>query len=150
MTYRKTTSFVLRYPEYAKPHNENPYWFVQCLCSKNDCLNESPRNNQFSLKKSHHNSLLNSSASFTADPNSYLTQLCTQNELNQAVNVLSSVGRELRTDIEEETFVSLVRLCEYKRASNEGFIDELILVRQLLNKSLGWITGALDILHSAM
>lgn len=86
-----------------------------------------PKNNHFSLRKSYQNSLLSSSSSFTADPNSYLTQLCTQNELSQAVNVLASVGKELRTDIEEETFVSLVRLCEFKRASDEGsFIYSLV------------------------
>ncbi|KAL8504817.1 hypothetical protein ACS0TY_016127 [Phlomoides rotata] len=85
------------------------------------------RNNQLSLRKSHQNSLLNSSSSFIADPNSYLTQLCIQNELKQAINLLTSVVKELPADIEEETLVSLVRLCEFKRASNEGsFIYSLV------------------------
>ncbi|KAH6817793.1 Tetratricopeptide repeat superfamily protein [Perilla frutescens var. frutescens] len=99
-------------PPYLKSHN-----FVQIIS----------KSNQFPLRKSHRNSLLSSSSSFTADPNSYLAQLCTQNELSQAVKALASVGKELRTDIEEETFVSLVRLCEFKRASDEGsFIYSLV------------------------
>ncbi|PIN20980.1 hypothetical protein CDL12_06338 [Handroanthus impetiginosus] len=97
-------------PHFSKLSNLKAQNFAQIIS----------KNNQFSLKKSYQNSLLNSTSSFTTDPNSYLTQLCIQNELNQAITFLTSVGKELQNDIEEETFVSLVRLCEFKRASDEA------------------------------
>ncbi|EPS61477.1 hypothetical protein M569_13318 [Genlisea aurea] len=88
------------------------------------------RNYSGSIKKeSRRNCLLNpSSSSFTSDdPNSYLHHLCIQRQLKEAVGFLSSVGEGLRADIEEETFVLLVRLCEFERASDEGsFIYALV------------------------
>ncbi|KAK6162560.1 hypothetical protein DH2020_002401 [Rehmannia glutinosa] len=97
-------------PHFSKLSNLKTQNFAQIIS----------KSNQFSLKKSHQNSLLNSTSSFSTDPNSYLTQLCVQNELQQAINFLTSVGKDPQNDIEEETFISLVRLCEFKRASNEG------------------------------
>ncbi|XP_016437518.2 pentatricopeptide repeat-containing protein At1g15510, chloroplastic-like [Nicotiana tabacum] len=75
----------------------------------------------FSLKKTHQNPLLSSSSTSTptTDPNSHLIQLCSQNLLEQAIIFLKSV-KELHGTIEEETFISLARLCEFKRASNEA------------------------------
>ncbi|KZV47470.1 pentatricopeptide repeat-containing protein chloroplastic [Dorcoceras hygrometricum] len=84
--------------------------FTQITCKSH----QSPR------KICHPHSLLNSSTSFTSEPNSLLTQLCIENQLNQAIKFLNSIADEPQNDIEEETLVSLVRLCEFQRASNEG------------------------------
>lgn len=86
--------------------------FTQIIC----------KTHQFRLKICHPHSVLNSSSSFSTEPNSLLTQLCIENQLNQAINFLNSIADEPQNDIEEETFVSLVRLCEFRRASNEGLL----------------------------
>ncbi|CAA0842695.1 Pentatricopeptide repeat-containing protein -chloroplastic [Striga hermonthica] len=102
-------------------------------------LNLKPQNfaqimkNQFSLKKIHQKPLSSSTtpSAANADPNSYLTQLCAQSELNQAINFLTAaVSKDPQDDIEEETFVSLLMLCENKRASEEG-----LLVYSLVSKT---------------
>ncbi|KAK4414653.1 Pentatricopeptide repeat-containing protein, chloroplastic [Sesamum alatum] len=114
-------------PQFSKLPNLKTQNFVQVISN----------NTQFSLRKSHQKSLLNSSSSFTTDPNSYLAQLCIQNELNQAISFLTSVGKEPQRDIEEETFVSLVRLCEFKRASNEGSLVVISACEAFGNDTLG-------------
>lgn len=113
-------------PHFSKIPNLKTQKFAQIIS----------KTNRFSLKKSHHNSLVSSSSSFTADPNSYLAQLCIQNELEQAIIFLTSVGKEPQNDIEEETFVSLVRLCEFKRASNEGSFIYSVVSKLITHLSL--------------
>ncbi|XP_065868602.1 pentatricopeptide repeat-containing protein At1g15510, chloroplastic [Euphorbia lathyris] len=51
--------------------------------------------------------------------NSLLLQLCLRGSLDQALEVLQSM-QELETPVEEESFIALIRLCENKRAFNEG------------------------------
>ncbi|KAF3791876.1 Pentatricopeptide repeat-containing protein [Nymphaea thermarum] len=53
------------------------------------------------------------------DLNSQLRQLCLLGRLDEAMQLLGSM-REDRATVEEETFVSLVRLCEMKRALEHG------------------------------
>ncbi|KAL0425816.1 UNVERIFIED_CONTAM: Pentatricopeptide repeat-containing protein, chloroplastic [Sesamum radiatum] len=113
-------------PKFSKLPNLKTKNFVQVISN----------NNQFSLRKGHQKSLLNSSSSFTTDPNLYLNQLCIQNELNQAISFLTSVGKGPQSDIEEETFVSLVRLCEFKRASNEGSLVYSLVSNLITQMSL--------------
>ncbi|GFP80894.1 pentatricopeptide repeat-containing protein at1g15510 chloroplastic [Phtheirospermum japonicum] len=113
-----------QFPKLPNPKSQN---FAQIIS----------KNNQISLKKSHQNSLLNSATpSFTTDPNSHLTQLCIQNELKQAINFLTYLGKDPQKDIEEETFVSLVRLCEFKRASEEGSLIYSLVSNTITQLSL--------------
>ncbi|KAI5660542.1 hypothetical protein M9H77_29335 [Catharanthus roseus] len=84
--------------------------------------------NHLSLRKTHHNSFLSSSAQSTTDPNSYLTRLCLQNQLQQAITFLNSLQKDSQNSIDEETFVSLIRVCEFRRALDEGcFIYQYVL-----------------------
>lgn len=80
------------------------------------------KTHQFPLKKPHSSSFLSSTAHPTADPNSYLTQLCLQNQLDKAITFLNSLQKDPQNNIDEETFISLIRLCEFKRALNEGCV----------------------------
>ncbi|KAL9175956.1 hypothetical protein ABFS82_02G146600 [Erythranthe guttata] len=123
-------------PISLNPDHPNPHFSKNPILKTQNYSQTISKNNQFSLKKRHHNSLSNSTSSFTADPNSYLTQLCVQNELNQAINFLTSIGKEPQIDIEEETFVYLVRLCEFKRASEEGSLIYSMVSKLITHLSL--------------
>ncbi|PHT47216.1 Pentatricopeptide repeat-containing protein, chloroplastic [Capsicum baccatum] len=111
-----TTSLPLdpQNPQFSKPHSSKSLIFPHIF----------QKSHLFSLKKIHQNqnSILNSSFSTstpTTDPNSHIVQLCFKNELEEAIGFLKSI-KELHGTIEEETFVALARLCEFRRASNEA------------------------------
>lgn len=83
---------------------------------------------RLALRKTHHNSFLSSTSHPTTDPNAYLTRLCLQNQLDQAITFLVSLQKDSQNSIDEETFVSLIRLCEFRRALDEGcLIYEYVL-----------------------
>ncbi|XP_051135966.1 pentatricopeptide repeat-containing protein At1g15510, chloroplastic [Andrographis paniculata] len=123
----KTLPISLRNSDFSRRPNFRSHGFNRFTC----------RCSGLSLRKgSRAGSVSNSTSSVTADPNLYLTQLCNQNELNEAVSFLTSIEKEQNDDIEEETFVSLVRLCEFKRASNEGSLIYSILLNFVAHLSL--------------
>lgn len=83
---------------------------------------------RFSLRKTRHNSSISSTSHPTTEPNAYLKRLCLRNQLDQAITFLVSLQKDSQNSIEEETFVSLIRLCEFRRALDEGcFIYEYVL-----------------------
>ncbi|OWM81810.1 pentatricopeptide repeat-containing protein At1g15510, chloroplastic [Punica granatum] len=53
------------------------------------------------------------------NPNSILCQLCLRGDLQQALSYLNSV-QELDFTVEEDTYIALLRSCEYRRAYDEG------------------------------
>ncbi|KAM7480394.1 hypothetical protein LguiA_028607 [Lonicera macranthoides] len=74
----------------------------------------------FSLKKTHENiSVLGTNSLDTTDPNSHICKLCLHGRLEQALKQLDSM-QQLHITIEEDTYIALLRLCEWKRAPEEG------------------------------
>ncbi|WZZ57646.1 hypothetical protein YC2023_057753 [Brassica napus] len=71
------------------------------------------------LRKSQGLSVLSSSSSSTHFSNSQLHGLCANGKLEEAIKLVTSM-RELRVSVDEDAFVALVRLCEWKRAHEEG------------------------------
>uniref|UniRef100_A0A1J3E467 Pentatricopeptide repeat-containing protein, chloroplastic n=1 Tax=Noccaea caerulescens TaxID=107243 RepID=A0A1J3E467_NOCCA len=71
------------------------------------------------LRKSQGLSVLSSSSSSTHFSNSQLHGLCANGKLEEAMKLLNSM-KELRIAVDEDVFVALVRLCERKRAQDEG------------------------------
>ncbi|CAJ1951225.1 unnamed protein product [Sphenostylis stenocarpa] len=53
------------------------------------------------------------------NPNSDICQLCLLGNLDRAMSYLDSM-HELRIPVEDDTYVALIRLCEWKRARKEG------------------------------
>ncbi|XP_057454229.1 pentatricopeptide repeat-containing protein At1g15510, chloroplastic [Lotus japonicus] len=53
------------------------------------------------------------------NPNSYICQLCLLGNLDRAMSYLDST-HELQIRVEEDAYVALIRLCEWKRARKEG------------------------------
>ncbi|XP_026454342.1 pentatricopeptide repeat-containing protein At1g15510, chloroplastic-like [Papaver somniferum] len=51
--------------------------------------------------------------------NSEISQLCLQGNLDQALQCLN-IMEEIRVSVDEETYVSVLRLCEWKRGVEEG------------------------------
>ncbi|XP_027125267.1 pentatricopeptide repeat-containing protein At1g15510, chloroplastic-like [Coffea arabica] len=100
--------------------------------------NTTQKAHQFPLRRTR-SSLLSSTVHPTADPNSHLTQLCLQNQLDQAVTFLNTLPKDPQSNIDEETFISLIRLCEFKRALNEGGViyEHILSFRSQLSLRLG-------------
>ncbi|XP_031097308.1 pentatricopeptide repeat-containing protein At1g15510, chloroplastic [Ipomoea triloba] len=99
-----------RHPHFSKLHITKELSFSKIFSKPH----------KFYQLKTHQNfTLFSTSTPSSADPNSHLTRLCLQSQLDQAVSFLNS-RQDLRSDIEEETFVYLIRLCEFKRAYKEG------------------------------
>ncbi|XP_059639881.1 pentatricopeptide repeat-containing protein At1g15510, chloroplastic [Cornus florida] len=74
---------------------------------------------KFSLKKTHGISVLNTSSLDTRNPNSRICELCLNGHIERALELLNSM-QELQIAVEEETFIALLRLCEWKRSANQG------------------------------
>ncbi|KAK4802495.1 hypothetical protein SAY86_000698 [Trapa natans] len=53
------------------------------------------------------------------NPNSILCQLCLRGDLHQALSYLGSM-QETKCTVEEDTYIIMLRSCEYKRAYREG------------------------------
>ncbi|KAL6996539.1 Pentatricopeptide repeat-containing protein, chloroplastic [Sarracenia purpurea var. burkii] len=77
------------------------------------------KTHHFSLIRSHGISVFSANSIDSRDPNSYIRELCLHGHLEQALRYLESV-QELQIDVEEETYIALLRQCEWKRAADEG------------------------------
>ncbi|GAA0155810.1 hypothetical protein LIER_13453 [Lithospermum erythrorhizon] len=107
-----------------KPNNLKSFHFSYIL---QNSLN-------FSIRKSHHhhslhspNASISSTLTTTIDHNLHIYQLCIKGQVQESIRYLRKI-REFHESIEEETFVCVIRLCEYKRALDEGcFVYEFIL-----------------------
>ncbi|PSS07487.1 Pentatricopeptide repeat-containing protein, partial [Actinidia chinensis var. chinensis] len=73
----------------------------------------------FTSTRTHAISVLDTNSVDTRDPNSHICKLCLNGNLEQALRHFEST-QELRVDVEEETYIALLRLCEWKRAADEG------------------------------
>ncbi|KAG9139476.1 hypothetical protein Leryth_023718 [Lithospermum erythrorhizon] len=107
-----------------KPNNLKSFHFSYILQNSHN----------FSIKKSHHhhslhspNASISSTLTTTIDHNLHIYQLCIKGQVQESIRYLRKI-REFHESIEEETFVCVIRLCEYKRALDEGcFVYEFIL-----------------------
>ncbi|XP_010537957.1 PREDICTED: pentatricopeptide repeat-containing protein At1g15510, chloroplastic [Tarenaya hassleriana] len=70
-------------------------------------------------RKSQGISVLSSSSRSSLFSNSQLHELCANGKLEEAMKLLNSM-QELRISVDEDAFIALVRLCEWKRAHEEG------------------------------
>ncbi|KAL8256770.1 hypothetical protein R6Q59_028811 [Mikania micrantha] len=74
---------------------------------------------KLSLKKKHEISVINIDSIDTRDPNSLICDLCLQGNLEQALIMLNAM-KKLRIHVYEDTYITLIDLCERKRADTEG------------------------------
>ncbi|EOY26599.1 Tetratricopeptide repeat (TPR)-like superfamily protein [Theobroma cacao] len=91
--------------------------------------NHSPKSIYFSNQRKAHQisstkphqelSVLNTNSLNTHNPNSHLHLLCLNGHLQQALNYLHSM-QELQIPLDEDAAIAMVRLCEWKRAFEEG------------------------------
>ncbi|KAF7843297.1 pentatricopeptide repeat-containing protein [Senna tora] len=65
------------------------------------------------------NSLTNTTSVSRQNPNSDICELCLLGNLERALSYLDSM-HELQISVEEDAYIALLRLCEWKRARNEG------------------------------
>ncbi|CAH9113693.1 unnamed protein product [Cuscuta epithymum] len=91
---------------------------------------------KFFLIKSqlNNNSTFGSSPSST-DPIAHLSHLCLQSQLDQALSFLIS-RKDIHQDIEEHIFVSLIKLCEFQRASKHGSLVCSLVLKLMSQLSL--------------
>ncbi|XP_010033910.2 pentatricopeptide repeat-containing protein At1g15510, chloroplastic [Eucalyptus grandis] len=78
-----------------------------------------PASRQLGLRKSREVSVLSASSLNTQNPNSHLCELCLRGDLQQALGCLNSMQRS-ELGVEEDSFIAFSRLCEHKRARDEG------------------------------
>lgn len=128
MAVSAKTPSINVYSEYTSRHISN----FQTSTS----LNFSSTPKKLSRKKRQHNSFSSSISHSTTDPNSYLTQLCIENQLDQAMSFLGSVLSGPQSSVDEETLVSLIRLCEFKRALDEGCLIYEYILKLMTHLSL--------------
>ena len=95
-------------PHHSKTHKPKPLNFSQNIQTR-----------QISLRKHHEISVLNPSSITAQNPNSLILELCLKGDLEKALIHLDSM-QELQVSVEEETYIALLRLCEWKRAASEG------------------------------
>ncbi|XP_071711563.1 pentatricopeptide repeat-containing protein At1g15510, chloroplastic [Rutidosis leptorrhynchoides] len=100
--------------------------------------NNTHKHNHFPLTKNHKINVINSDSINISDPNPLIINLCLQGNLKQALVYLNLMKKH-RIVIDEETYITLVDLCERKRAESEGCqVYELI---QESNTQLGLRIG---------
>ncbi|XP_077211678.1 tetratricopeptide repeat (TPR)-like superfamily protein [Tasmannia lanceolata] len=78
-----------------------------------------PQSLQTSLKKIQQISALNTSSINSTNLNSDICELCIHGNLDQALSHLYSM-KDTQIPIDEQTYISLLKLCEWKRAVREG------------------------------
>ncbi|KAK6914951.1 DYW domain [Dillenia turbinata] len=96
-------------PVFPKPHNLKTLNFSLTLQTHPN----------FSLKTTSHSLLNTNSLTSTTNPNTRIQQLCLNGSLEKALETLESM-QELMMNVDEETYIALIRLCEWKRKSHEG------------------------------
>lgn len=91
---------------------------------KPSCLNcsRSLQSGQISTRRDQGIPVLSTTdISNTQNPNSILCQLCLRGDLQQALSYLGSM-QESNFTVEEETYIAILRSCEYRRAYHEGYL----------------------------
>ncbi|KAF9613396.1 hypothetical protein IFM89_008226 [Coptis chinensis] len=104
------------------PLQPNDHFQFQGLPSKPKALNFIPSSSNFQISLKGRNakiSALNISSINTTNLNSSLCKLCLQGKLKQAFDQMNFM-LESKVYVEEQSYVCLVRLCEWKRAGYEG------------------------------
>ncbi|XP_057967895.1 pentatricopeptide repeat-containing protein At1g15510, chloroplastic [Malania oleifera] len=89
-----------------------------------------------SLRRPHELSVFNSNSVDTRTPNRDLRHLCLHGQLEQALQRLDSM-HELQLPVEEETYIALLRLCEWKRAGHEGARVYSYVSKRITRLSIG-------------
>ncbi|PON89416.1 DYW domain containing protein [Trema orientale] len=79
----------------------------------------SPQTRHLSSRKTQEISVLNTSSINTQNPNNDLQELCLHGNLEKALKLLESM-EEVQISVEEDACIALLRLCEWKRARDEG------------------------------
>ncbi|KAJ7962912.1 Pentatricopeptide repeat-containing protein [Quillaja saponaria] len=82
-------------------------------------FSQNPQARHFSIRKTYKISVLSTSSTNTHNPNSDICELCVRGNLERALKFLDSM-HELQISVEEDAYIALVRLCEWKRARDEG------------------------------
>ncbi|KAM2654309.1 hypothetical protein EV2_025828 [Malus domestica] len=72
-----------------------------------------------SYRKTQEITVCSTSSVSTQNPNSDLKKLCRHGNLEQALKLLDSM-QEVQVKVDEDAYVALVRLCEWKRTHEEG------------------------------
>ncbi|XP_010273294.1 PREDICTED: pentatricopeptide repeat-containing protein At1g15510, chloroplastic [Nelumbo nucifera] len=100
-------------PDFLHPLSSKPH--------KLKTLNFTPntQNLQISLKRAQEISALNTNSIDNRSLNSDICELCLHGNLEQSMKHLDSMV-ERRILVEEETYITLLKLCEWKRAASEG------------------------------
>lgn len=92
----------------SKPHQSNTLHFFQSLHS-----------HQLSRRKSQEISVLNNNSIDATKFNSDICQHCLKGDLEEALKQLNYL-QQLEITVDEETYISVLKLCEWKRAASEG------------------------------
>ncbi|XP_023729427.1 pentatricopeptide repeat-containing protein At1g15510, chloroplastic [Lactuca sativa] len=79
----------------------------------------SSRSCKISLQKKHKIFVVSTDSIDTRDPNSVICDLCLRGNLEQALIQLTAM-KKLRLSVEEETYITVIDLCERKRAEPQG------------------------------
>ncbi|KAM7259783.1 hypothetical protein ACFE04_015524 [Oxalis oulophora] len=103
-------SLYLDYQQFPKTQNPKPLSFT--------IKPPKPQNRIFSTQTHQSSDFLNNPSTSNQNPNSQLLQFCLHAKLDQAMNLLNSI--EGLTNIEEESLIALISLCEWKRAKDDG------------------------------
>ncbi|KAM6585890.1 hypothetical protein CsatB_012892 [Cannabis sativa] len=74
---------------------------------------------QLSFRKTQETSVLSTSSINSHNPNYDLKDLCLHGKLEKALELLDSM-EELDIFVEEDVYIALIRLCEWKKARDEG------------------------------
>ncbi|KAI3766693.1 hypothetical protein L2E82_16762 [Cichorium intybus] len=106
-------------PTVASCHSELSNTSHYHQMSKTITFLVSSRRCTLSLKKKHEISVVSTDSIDTRDPNSVICALCLRGNLGEALIQLNAMIK-LRLSVEEETYISVIDLCERKRAEPEG------------------------------
>lgn len=103
------------------PLNSDIHFSSICNTLKPKTLNFSRivQRHHFSLKKTQEVSVFTTNSTDNKDPNSHICELCLQGNLEEALTHLKSL-HELQLCVEEDTYIAVLKLCEWKRAATEG------------------------------
>ncbi|KAK3026115.1 hypothetical protein RJ639_040787 [Escallonia herrerae] len=103
-------------------HHSNNLLFKNHI-SKTLNFSQVIQTHRFSLSKPHEISLLTTPTTTPQNLDSHICHLCLSGNLSQAIDHLNSIQQqqqEQTISLEEETYIALIRLCEWKRADKEG------------------------------
>ncbi|CAB4303238.1 unnamed protein product [Prunus armeniaca] len=95
-------------PQFPKTHKLETLGFSHKL-----------QTHQISFRKTQEMTVCSTSSISTQNPNSDLNELCRHGNLEKALKLLDSM-QELQIKVEEDAYIALVRLCEWKRTHEEG------------------------------